>query len=121
VLVVDDDARAADALASMLRGDGFSAEAFSDADAALRRLRSGGLHAIVADLEMPMHSGFRLLREGRPLLGGLAVFVVSAYARWQIERNLAALGVTKQFTKPLDYESLLTALRAAASTRLTDR
>lgn len=113
VLVVDDDARAAAALAMMLGSDGFRVEVAHDSEAALLRLERGHFAALITDLEMPRKSGLELLRTGHPWLEGTLVVVVTAYASWQNAQKLAALGVSRQFTKPLDYEALLAMLLAS--------
>ena len=115
VLVVDDENRSASALATRLLGDGFQAEVCHDPETALIRLSKGGLQALITDLQMPRSGGLQLLRDGQPWLDGIAIFVVSACPPWHPERELAALGVTRQFAKPLDYDALLAALQASIS------
>ena len=63
ILVVDDDARVAAALAEMLRLDGHQVDIACNGNAALEKLRERTYDAILSDMRMPGLDGPGLYRE----------------------------------------------------------
>ena len=61
VLIVDDDATTADALARLLRQDGLGVTCVQSAGDALRLLRAGPADLVLLDLGMPRVGGMDLL------------------------------------------------------------
>jgi DNA-binding NtrC family response regulator len=62
VLAVDDDEQELASLCAMISALGYKAEAARDGEAALEKLGSGSIDAIVTDLMMPRMDGFQLLQ-----------------------------------------------------------
>lgn len=106
VLVVDDDAAAADGLRRLLLSDGYQVTAHDDPRQALAALGAGGFDALVTDLEMPGVHGVELVRAARALDPALLVYVVSAYTDSPAGLEALAAGATRVFAKPLDYDTL---------------
>jgi CheY-like chemotaxis protein len=61
VLVVDDEANARNALAELLRDEGYITEVAGDGQHALRALESFDADVVLTDLKMPVMDGLKLL------------------------------------------------------------
>lgn len=113
LLIVEDDADAAQVLREMLERDGFSADIAATARQALAAARSGDYGAVLVDLQLPDADGIGLIRALRADRGThhLPVMVVSA----DIARGKArgrSLEVVDWMEKPFDQDRLRAALTA---------
>lgn len=113
MLVVDDDARTARRLATMLREDGFEAEVAIDGAGAIGRLsRTPVPDALVTDLRMPHADGSSVVQYARSKQPNLPVIVVTGHP--QLARGLDALRPTVVIlNKPVAYDDLLNRLTDA--------
>ncbi|MFC0679638.1 winged helix-turn-helix domain-containing protein [Lysobacter korlensis] len=118
VLLVDDDRRLTDMLASYLHQHGLHAEAAPGCEAALQRLRSGaGYGAIVLDLMLPDGDGLDLCRRIRSLGNAVAATpVIMLTAKGDpLDRVVGLeLGADDYMPKPFEPRELLARLRALA-------
>lgn len=114
VLVVDDDARTARRLATMLREDGFEAEVAIDGAGAIGRLaRSPAPDFLVTDLRMPHADGSSVVQFARSKQPHLPVIVVTGHPN--MASGLASLEPSVVvMPKPVVYDDLLQSLLAAA-------
>jgi len=113
LLIVEDDADAAEVLREMLERDGFSADVTHTARAALSAARSGAYAAVLVDLQLPDADGIGLIRALRASqeTRGLPVVVVSA----DVARGKArgrTLEVLDWMEKPFDQDRLRGAVAA---------
>lgn len=113
VIVVDDERAAVDALARLLRLDGYEAVGHTSALAARDAIEKEPFDAVVTDLEMPDVHGVEIVRVAQRVNGGAPVFVVSAYAGSAVAKSALAAGARKVFAKPLDYDELAESLTEA--------
>ena len=79
ILVVDDDAETATMLARSLARRGYSIEATSSADEALRRLETQPYDAALLDLVMPGQDGLALASALRKRLPRLPIALLTGY------------------------------------------
>jgi CheY-like chemotaxis protein len=104
IVVIDDDADLRNALAVMLRLDGYEVTGFADATEAISRIE-GGLPAdvILLDLMMPIMNGWEFCqyRDQSTVLKKVPVIVITA--RQSIDRPI---GVSEILLKPFDPEAL---------------
>jgi two-component system response regulator QseB len=112
VLVVDDDAAAADGLRMLLASDGYEVVACDEPTAALEQLGRTRFDAVITDLEMPRVHGVEVVRAARAASSGTLVYVVSAYSDSPASEEARAAGATRVFGKPLDYDVLADDLAA---------
>ncbi len=106
ILLVDDDAGSRDALAKLLRGEGFAVVAVDGGVAAMESLRRPPLpRLIVLDLMMPDMDGwdFRHEQKRDAELARIPVIAVSAAGKLP--------DADASFRKPLDFEKFLTAVK----------
>lgn len=121
LLIVEDDADAAEVLRTMLGEDGFTADTAATAREGLAAARTGDYAAVLVDLQLPDADGIGLIRalRAQPATRDLPVVVVSA----DVARGRArgySLEVLDWLEKPFEPERLRVAV-AAILTRLDQR
>jgi CheY-like chemotaxis protein len=112
VLVVDDNADAADSLAMLLAAAGHVTCVAYDGQAAMERARTFSPTAILLDLGMPGIDGFEVARRIRGLPGGEQIVLI-ALTGWGQERDrhrTSAAGFDVHLVKPVTASDLQTAL-----------
>ena len=110
ILVVEDDRDLRDALAEILRDEGYIVSAAGDGEEALSLLRGEqeeGVALILLDLTMPVMNGWQFRDEQRrdPKLSKIPVVVLSAGER--LQEQAAALEVRDFVRKPIELPLLL--------------
>ena len=121
-LIVDDFSTMRRIIRNILKEIGYAnADEAEDGQVALNKLRGGRFDFVVSDINMPVMSGFDLLREIRAdeTLKGLPVLMVTAEARKE-DIVAAAQGgasgyIVKPFTKATLEEKVQKILQKAAA------
>lgn len=111
VLVVDDTQEMREAIATLLRSEGYEVlTAPNGADALVLLRERPGLDCVVLDLEMPVMDGaaFRRAQLSEPELAGVPIVVVSGSAN--CSSVCSELGVRKCLAKPFSPDALLSAV-----------
>ena len=105
ILVVDDDAGSRNALATLLRDEGFTVAAVAGGSDALDYLRGSVPKLIVLDLMMPDMDGWDVRHQQKrdPRLAAIPVIAVSAAGKLP--------DADGQFRKPLDFDQFLNVVR----------
>ena len=80
VFIVDDDKSVSDALALLLRLEGFATQGFSDGLAFLDAVRLKSPACVILDLQLPGYSGLDVLRDLREMRFGPPVLVISGHS-----------------------------------------
>ncbi|WP_058643320.1 hybrid sensor histidine kinase/response regulator [Pseudacidovorax intermedius] len=119
LLVVDDNADAADALASWLELDGHRVRAVHSAEAALEALAAAPADGAICDIGLPGMSGLQLAERLRadPATAGMALVALTGYGREADRRGALDAGFDDHFAKPAQGEILLARLRAIVDAR----
>ena len=111
VLIVDDDARLFELLASYLEQNGVSARSAPDGQTALRLLESSTVDAVLLDVMMPGMDGLAVLRKIRET-SDLPVIMLTAKGD-ETDRVVGLeLGADDYLPKPFSPRELLARLRA---------
>ena len=117
VAIVDDDASALAAGASLIRALGFAASGFSTAAAFLASDALTLAVCVVADVRMPEMGGFELLRRLVALERPVPTVLATAFPD-AVERSRAlTMGAIDYLSKPLRAEDLLRCVRLAGTVR----
>ena len=114
VLLVDDEADIAEALADTLRRD-FHVIATTSPEEALARLRLGGISTIVADQRMPGMTGAELLAQSAAISPDTVRILLTGFA--DIDAVIDAVndgGISHYVTKPWRVDAFVALVRAAA-------
>lgn len=114
ILIVDDEPELREALSVYLERLGARIVSAENGQAALERLRSGDVDAVLSDINMPVKTGLQLLREAREAGMDVPFVFITAYVerdymleaiRWGamdfIEKPFGASSVAAVMTKAL--------------------
>ncbi len=125
ILIVDDDALVADALAGFLRSCGWEVVTVRSAEAALQAMQDsregeaepGDPHnpfaVLIADMRLPGMSGLDLLRRLRDERVGIVCIAITGYGTIEDAVKAVRLGAIDYLTKPLVDEELRIAVEKA--------
>lgn len=109
ILIVDDDAGAAESFAPMLRSHGYDVRVAADAESGLNEVERSKPAAIVVDLHLPTVDGVEFLRRLRSSSRHSDVPVAVVTGDYQVDdevtTQLQAMG-TQLFFKPLWEDDL---------------
>lgn len=114
VLIVEDDAALAEALADTLELAGYLPEVADNAAAALARLEESPADLIVSDVHMKGMDGHGLLRQVRQRYPDTPVLLMTAYGTIEKAVEAMRLGAADYLTKPFEAEALVAAVRKYA-------
>ena len=115
VLIIEDEADAAELFAEMMRVSGFRVQKTSSSTPALSLIATEKPDLIILDIMMPEVSGIDILRQmrGDPALAHIPVVVVSAKSMpTDIKHGLEA-GASTYLTKPVGFIELKEAVEQA--------
>jgi DNA-binding response OmpR family regulator len=112
ILLVEDETRAAQALAKGLREQAYAVDIAADGQGALYQTAISDYDAILLDIALPLRDGLSVCRELRER--GSLVPVLMLTARDAVDARIAGLdsGADDYLTKPYDFGELLARLRA---------
>ena len=110
VLIVEDDATAAEIFGLSLREAGYRVQLVGDAEAALSFVEHNLPSAMIIDLRLPMLDGLALLRRlrGQPALAAIPVAIVTGdyFVDEAVINGFKELGA-QMFFKPIWHEDLI--------------
>jgi two-component system, cell cycle response regulator DivK len=117
ILVVEDDDSSREALTALLRADGYCVDDAADGVEALAMANAHEPAIVVTDICLPHMSGTELCRRLRASPQGrcATIFAITALSRDQW-KSFDGAGFDAVFSKPLDYDALLTRVAERAHT-----
>lgn len=110
ILIVDDDAAYAQALARALARRGHAVDTVAEAQAALVRVTGTDYDAAVLDLRLGMESGLRLIAPMKARRPRLRILLLTGYASIATAVEAIKLGAVHYLPKPAATEEILAAL-----------
>lgn len=112
VLIIEDDARLARLIESVLREEHFTVDVALDGEAGLEMALAGGYDLAIVDWMLPRRDGPSILRAMRS--AGVSTAALMLTARGQMEDRVVGLdsGADDYLGKPFAFEELLARLRA---------
>jgi two-component system response regulator HydG len=119
VLVVDDDAAHAEALAEGLELDGYEVQLSNSGRAGLERMSESSYDAVLTDLVMHDISGLEVLRQAQSLQPHAALLLITGHGSIETAVEAMRTGASDYLTKPVRLPELRARLgRAIDATRL---
>ncbi len=117
LLVADDDPAVRQSLERALAREGYTVVLAPDGQAALERLRQGGVDLLLSDLRMPGLTGLELLREVKAAVPDVDVILLTAFGT--VEEAVTAMkdGAVDFLTKPFQRAQLIRVIRKALERR----
>jgi DNA-binding NtrC family response regulator len=113
LLVVEDEVNAADALAALLRDDGYEVTVAYDAENALKALEGQEPDLVLTDLRLPGLDGIELLGRIKQMHPATMVILMTAFGTVKNAVKAMKLGAEDYLTKPVDVEELELAVERA--------
>ncbi|MEZ6013613.1 MAG: sigma-54 dependent transcriptional regulator [Planctomycetota bacterium] len=113
VLVVDDDAGHAEALADGLEVDGYDCSIVGSGDAAIAALEAGRFDAVLTDLIMHDRSGLEVLKESKRIAPETPVLLVTGHATVETAVDAMREGAEDYLSKPVKLRELRAKLAKA--------
>ena len=112
ILVVEDETALAEAVAAILRREGYFVDTAGDGRAGLEKAMTGEFDCIILDIMMPVMNGLDVLTYMR--VKGNETPVLLLTARSEVEDKISGLdcGADDYLTKPFDTGELLARIRA---------
>ncbi len=110
VLVVDDNADAADMLKRALQTLGFVVEVAHDGPAALAQSQTFDADVALLDIGLPVMDGYELARRLRATCDGIRLIAVTGYGQESDRERSASAGFDDHLVKPIDLAELARAL-----------
>ena len=115
VLVVDDNADAAEALRQLLEWSGYECMAAGDGLVAIDAARTHAPHLALVDIGLPLLDGFGVATELRRLFGSAMTLVaMSGYSSPEIQGRAKLAGFDAFLVKPIDLAVVLDQLQSLA-------
>ncbi len=114
ILVIDDDPHVSGFLHVLLSREGYEVEVAADGDKGLKAFRAAPADLVITDIIMPEREGIEVISELRRLSPDTKVIAISGGGRIGPESYLPLarnLGASRTFTKPLDKNELIAAIR----------
>ena len=114
VLVVDDNADAADSLAMLLTVRGDEVRVAYDGEEALFAEQDFKPDVLLLDIGMPKLSGYEVARRVRDARGpGILLVAITGWGQEEDRLRAREAGFDHHFTKPVDYAALLAVIDEA--------
>lgn len=121
ILLVDDDESLRRVMQIQLEEAGYTVDAVSDAESALKALDAYSFPLVITDLIMPGMSGMELLRRIRQENPDAVIIMMTAFGTIQGAVEAMRSGAFDYITKPINYEELvILAQRALAHRSLVE-
>ena len=116
VLVVDDNADAANSLAMLLEIDGHEAQAVYTGQQALERLETLRPDVILLDIGLPEMNGYEVARRIRSVKGleRVQIVALTGYGQSEDKQRTRDAGFDDHLIKPVDFSSLQRLLHMAS-------
>jgi two-component system OmpR family response regulator len=112
LLLVEDDAKLADAVCRGLRGEGYAVDHAADGEAAIADAHVWDYDAVILDLMLPRRDGFDVCRTLRRRGDGVPILMLTARARVGDRIRGLDAGADDYLAKPFDFGELLARVRA---------
>jgi CheY-like chemotaxis protein len=117
VLYADDEDRAREMMAKMLRWKGLVVLTAADGSEAWDLFRSHKPDIIVTDIRMPVMDGIEMSRKVREVCTRTPIIFASAYLNEQHMPDLADIGIHSYIQKPIQLEKLLASIEDCCQCR----
>jgi len=113
ILVVDSQPDMRDALADVLKDEGYRVTVAENGYAALERVKAISFSIVIIDIKMPGLSGMEFIRKLRETDPKLIIIIMTGYSSIETAVEAVRAGVYDYITKPFQAEEMLLAIKRA--------
>ncbi len=117
IMVVDDEQFFLHLYSDMLKESTFAVETCSSGEAAIKRIKQGGIDVVLTDMVMPGVDGLEVLRVAKAQKNPPDVILVTGHASTESAIQALKNGARDYLTKPFDPDELLHLLRTCVEQR----
>ncbi|SOB60414.1 Nitrogen regulation protein NR(I) [Pseudodesulfovibrio profundus] len=110
IIVVEDELSIRIGIQHTLTAEGYTVEAFEDADSALRFMQPGGFDLLITDMRLPGMSGLELLSKVEELHPETGTMLITAFPEIDLAVKAMRHGAFDFLCKPFSNEGLLIAV-----------
>jgi len=121
IAIVDDDEALREALGSVMKAAGFTANTFASAEEFLNSAKLQETACLVLDVRLPGMSGIELQRRLIEVQSPLPIVFVTAHGDASLRDLVMKAGAAGFLNKPVRSEALLKEIRAALANARTDK
>lgn len=122
ILLVEDADTLREVVSTLLREQGFTVDAFPDAESAIKVLSEHAYSCILADFKLPNKNGIELLKEVRAIAPSVPFVLMTAYGSIEIAVEAMKHGANDFITKPFEPDQMTRILKEVIShRRILDR
>jgi DNA-binding NtrC family response regulator len=111
ILIVDDEANARNALAELLRDEGYAVDTAPDGAQALPKIEEWSPDLVLTDLKMPGMDGLALMRSVRQHDPDTIFVVMTAFGTLETAIQAMREGAVDYLTKPVNVEEMTLVLQ----------
>ncbi len=120
IVIIDDEKRMCDSLSALLKGDGYTVEAFQKSPEAIDAIRNKKIDLVITDLKMPEMNGLEILKAVKEIDFDLPVILMTGYASLDTAIEAVASGAYDYLLKPVEFNHLELAVNRALEKRRSD-
>ncbi len=121
ILVIDDEQQFIDGLRTVLQGEGYAVEGYSDPQQALERWAQGNIDLVITDLKMPQFDGLDVVERVVQDDPTVPVLVLTAFATVDSAVRAMRAGAFHYVTKPFNIDEMLATVGKALAHRRLKR
>ena len=120
VLVVDDEPIVGERLKASLERAGFSVDAFSSSQDALKSMEQETYNILVTDLKMKDPDGLEVLRRAKRKQPDIKAVVITGFATKQVAQDALSAGAVQFIAKPFKMSHLAKLLKTLSNPHNSD-
>jgi signal transduction histidine kinase/FixJ family two-component response regulator len=117
IVIIDDEPRMCDSLATLLAGEGHQVSAFQNAPEAAEAIRTQKVDLVITDIKMPEMNGIEILRVVKQVDDGIPVILLTGYASLDSALEAISRGAYDYLLKPVDFNRLALSVNRALEKR----
>lgn len=121
ILVVDDERSMREFLTILLRKQSYEVETAESAEAAMQRLREGGIDLVLTDLKLGAQSGLDVLEFVKQREPSVQVILMTAFATTETAIQALKAGARDYVIKPFKVDELIVQVEKALEVRRLER
>ncbi len=111
ILIADDEKSFLNSTADMLRREGYECNCTTDAETAVRMLKTSSYDLLIADINMPGNPELELIKELPKISEGMPVILVTGFPSLDSAIKSIKLTVAAYMVKPVEFEELLAQIK----------